>query len=241
MAMRVPLSLRGAALSALLASLSVVLSSSSLWLPPFPFGSVLRVSGAPSADFPLKSYPVLSGSSGVPISDTLFPQSASSEYSSFCPMPVNTGCHPVTRTRSCLSRSEIASALSSQPAILASLQARFNVRIVLQTLESPISSTHLEILRILLSEVMGYSTTVRQDQTFAGELASCARHDFDLHNLVWRSNVKDSVWNAALQVTGEGGCTDAGTVTKHIHNIAQPKRDETKTKRNETKPMHHAV
>jgi len=166
------------------------------------------------ADFALLTYPVLEGTDGVDPSQTLFPASALASSNQFCPEDSSGGrlpCVSVPHTRSCLSASAIESALSAQPAVLSSLHPRFGVRITMQTLDAPISNTLLEIERILLNEVMGYATSVRQDNTFAGELASCSRKEFDVHNLVFRSNYPGSQWNNALNSASGSGCVNAGT------------------------------
>jgi hypothetical protein len=128
-------------------------------------------------------YPVLTGSDGVAPSETLFPESAAASSTSFCQEgqggQSRLPCVDVEHKRSCLSVANISTALASQPKVLSSLIPRFGVSITLQTLDSPISNTLLEIERIILNEVMGYSTIIRQDNQFAGELASCGKQLFE--------------------------------------------------------------
>ena len=117
-------------------------------------------------DFLLTSYPTLAlgsgdGLTGISPSATLYPQSAEGSAFSFCPEvpaavygnPSTTGtCVPVPRVASCLSASEIQSALP--PSVFASLAPRFDVVLKLTTQEAPITNAYTEILRILLTEVM---------------------------------------------------------------------------------------
>ena len=144
---------------------------------------------------------------GVPISDTLFPQSASA--STYC-KDASSECIQIQSKASCLSTDAIALAMQAQPKILESLHPRFDVEIKIQTLPSITSNLHLEILRIILTEVAGYSVTVIDDLLFNGQLDQCLSYQFDLHNWVYRSNYDLPTWQKAFSVTDGPHCVNAG-------------------------------
>jgi len=146
----------------------------------------------------------LSKSIGYPPSEGLFPDAARATL--YCVDPPNNDkgvlpleCVPAPINASlCLSRAELEEAFSRAPNVLESLYARFDIRVSLST-QADDSSVMLDhVLRLLLTEVGGYSVTHIWTPNFTVQLPRCVARQVDFSSEVWSTDYTEDEWQAAF-------------------------------------------
>ena len=140
----------------------------------------------------IDTYPTLSPSVGKDPSTSLFPQSLAA--TTFCPAEETVPCVPVVQTASCLDAQALKLAFSRSPSTFESLVARQDVTLVIESQAEPSSLLLSEIMRILLTEVQGYSMRIVQNAEFHNQLPRCVDGKYDMHPQIWRTDWTDEEW-----------------------------------------------
>jgi hypothetical protein len=178
----------------------------------------------------------LSAGIGYPVSQAFFQDAAVQSRGSFCRLYGNT-FFPTPDGRTypsneeftcaeeaagddvCFSAAEVRAAFADEPAVLASLQSRYDLDpLVIDSQPSLGGLIMTGVFRILAQEIGGYRVKHQLSPAFRTSLFRCEAGLFDFHAELWRSDWSDHEWNNAFLGSNEKLCNYNGINGLNIFN-----------------------
>jgi len=147
-------------------------------------------SGGPAVQLDLTGGPRAAYS--VPPADALFPEAATA--SSQCTTAdEDTHCPVVPRSSLCFSKADVE-ALHFDPSVRSSFFSRFDLSLQIESQSDSTSLILQEVMRILLTEIYGYSTRTVINDDYTNPLPRCLSKKGNLWPYIWRTDWSVAEW-----------------------------------------------
>jgi len=99
----------------------------------------------------------------------------------------------------CMTRTEVEQAFATQPEVLSSLHARFDLPAIhIESQSSASNQITTQVFRMLAHEVGGYRIKHTVNMAFGTPLFRCTGGQYDFHLEAWKTDYSDDDWNAAF-------------------------------------------